>query len=404
MNFEPSPIAREYSDRLLEFMHAYVLPAEEAYRAELALAGNRWRRTPAMQRLQDQARAAGLWNLALSNAEYGAGLSNLDYAPLAEIMGRVLWAVEVFNCNPPDAGNMEVLLHYGDESQKARWLRPLAAGDIRSCYAMTEPEVASSDATNVTTRIVRDGSDYVINGRKWFITGAMHEDCRIAIVMGKTDPTHADPYRQQSQVLVPMDTPGVRVIRPLKTFGYEDEPLGHAEVLFDNVRVPCGNLLFGEGRGFEIAQARLGPGRLQHCMRLIGCAQRALELACSRAATRVAFGKPLGDHGSPREEIARSAAELEQSRLLTLRAADKLDREGNKAARDLVTMAKIAVPTMACGVIDRAIQIHGGAGLTDDLFLAEAYSYARSVRILDGPDQVHLMSLGRQLVKCYGSA
>jgi len=335
----------------------------------------------------------------MPNTEYGQGLNNVEYAPLAEIMGRVIWAVEVFNCSPPDAGNMELLYHYGNEQQKEQWLKPLANGEIRSCYAMTEPKVASSDATNVETLIQRDGDHYVINGHKWFITGAMYDQCKIMILMGKSDPNNPNRHVQQSQILIPMDTPGIKIIRPLSTFGYDDAPIGHAEIILENVRVPAANLLLGEGRGFEIAQGRLGPGRIHHCMRLIGCAQRALEIACQRAEQRVAFGKKLSEQGSVREDIANSATEIEQARLLTLRAADKMDREGNKVARDLIAMAKIAVPNMAVRVIDRAMQVHGAGGFTTDYFLAEAYSYARWMRVGDGPDQVHLMSLGKDLIK-----
>lgn len=403
MDFEHSAKTRDYMQRLTAFMNEYVYPNERVYHAQVAEPGARWKMPPIMAELKAKAKAAGLWNLSQPNTEYGQGLNNVEYAPLAEIMGRVIWAVEVFNCNPPDAGNMELLYHYANEEQKNRWLKPLANGEIRSCYAMTEPKVASSDATNVETTITRDGDDYVINGHKWFITGAMYDQCKVMIVMGKTDPHNPDRHVQQSQILVPMDTPGIRITRALSTFGYEDEPIGHAEVILDNVRVPASNLLLGEGRGFEIAQGRLGPGRIHHCMRLIGCAQRALELACKRVENRVAFGKKLSEQGSVREDIARCATEIEQARLITLRAADKMDREGNKAARDLIAMAKIAVPDMALKVIDRAIQMHGAGGLTADYFLAEAFSYARWMRIGDGPDQVHLMALGKQTIKEYAA-
>ncbi len=319
-------------------------------------------------------------------------------------MGRISWASEIFNCSAPDTGNMEVLTLYGTTEQKKRWLEPLLAGEIRSAFSMTEPEVASSDATNIQCSIRRDGDEYVINGRKWFTSGAMSEDCRLLIVMGKTDPDNPNKHLQQSMVLVPRETPGIRIIRDMRVFGYDDAPVGHPEIVYDNVRVPAANMLLGEGRGFEIAQGRLGPGRIHHCMRLIGCAQRALELMCARAQSRVAFGKPLGEQGSVREDIAHSWCEIEQARLLTLRAAEKMDREGNKAARDLIAAAKVVVPAMAARVIDRAIQIHGGAGVSQDTFLAEAYTYARFMRIGDGPDQVHLSQLGRGLLKRYGTS
>lgn len=386
-------------ERLTAFMQLHVYPNEHEYRAQINQEGARWSIPPLMRDLKRKAQAAGLWNLSLTNTQYGQGLTHLEYAPLAETFGRVLWAAEVFNCNPPDAGNMELLYHYASVDQKRQWLDPLASGEIRSCFAMTEPQVASSDATNVQTRIERVGDTYVINGRKWFTTGVMYDQCKVMIVMGKTDPDNVDVYRRQSQVLVPMSTPGIRIVRPLTTFGYLDEPLGHGEVLLENVKVPVTNIIGGEGRGFEIAQGRLGPGRIHHCMRLIGVAQRALELTCTRAADRRAFGRTLGEQGSVREDIAWSAAQLEQARLLTLHAAAKMDRDGAKEARDLIAMAKIAVPSMAIQVIDRAIQIHGGAGLTADVFLAEAFNYARSLRILDGPDQVHLASLGKHLIR-----
>ncbi len=401
MDFEHSAKTRNYMERLNAFMEEHVYPNEQLYHEQVAQPGQRWKMPPIMAELKSLAKAAGLWNLSMPNTEYGQGLNNVEYAPLAEIMGRVIWAVEVFNCNPPDAGNMELLYHYGNDEQKATWLKPMAEGKIRSCYAMTEPKVASSDATNVETLIQRDGDHYVVNGHKWFITGAMYDQCKIMILMGKTDPHNPNRHLQQSQILIPMDTPGIKIKRPLSTFGYEDQPIGHAEVIMDNVRVPAGNLLLGEGRGFEIAQGRLGPGRIHHCMRLIGCAQRALELACKRVESRVAFGKKLSEQGSVREDIAHSATEIEQARLITLLAADKMDKAGNKAARDLIAMAKIAVPNMAVKVIDRAIQMHGAGGLTADFFMAEAYSYSRWMRIGDGPDQVHLMALGKQLIKDY---
>ncbi len=389
--------------QLTAFMDAWVYPNEHRYREELERPGQRWRVPPVMQELKARARAAGLWNLFLPGEEHGAGLSNRDYAPMAEIMGRVGWASEVFNCNAPDTGNMEVLERYASEAQKAQWLTPLLNGEIRSCYAMTEPDLASSDATNVATSIRRDGDEYVVNGRKWFITGAPYELCRIMILMGKTDPDNPNRHLQQSQILIPMDTPGLTVVRPLTTLGYDDAPLGHAEIRLENVRVPASNLVLGEGRGFEIAQGRLGPGRIHHCMRLIGCAQRALELACRRANSRMAFGRKLAEQGSLRELVALSAAELAQARLLTLHAAERMDALGNKAARDVIAMAKIIVPTMAQNVIDRAIQIHGAGGLSQDYFLAEAFNYARYCRIVDGPDAVHMAALGKSVLAQYAS-
>lgn len=401
MDFEHSPKAIELQGRLSAFMARYVYPAETLY-GEQVESGHRHHRPPILEELKRRARAEGLWNLFLPG-DHGAGISNLEYAPLAEIMGRVSWAPEIFNCSAPDTGNMEVLSLYGTPEQKRRWLDPLLAGEIRSAFSMTEPEVASSDATNIQCSIRRDGEEYVINGRKWFTSGAMSEDCKIFIVMGKTDPSNPNKHLQQSMVLVPRETPGIRIVRDMHVFGYDDAPVGHPEIIYDNVRVPVSNMLLGEGRGFEIAQGRLGPGRIHHCMRLIGCAQRALELMCVRAQSRVAFGKALGEQGSVREDIANSWCEIEQARLLTLRAAEKMDREGNKAARDMIAAAKVVVPNMAIRVIDRAIQIHGAAGVSQDTFLAEAYTYARFMRIGDGPDQVHLSQLGRGLLKRYGT-
>jgi len=401
MDFEHGPKALELQARLDRFMASHVYPVEHLYQQQVEN-DHRHHRPPILEELKQRARAEGLWNLFLPG-DHGAGLNNLEYAPLAEIMGRVSWASEIFNCSAPDTGNMEVLTLYGSAEQKKRWLEPLLAGEIRSAFSMTEPEVASSDATNIQCSIRRDGGDYVINGRKWFTSGAMSEDCRILIVMGKTDPDHPNKHVQQSMILVPRDTPGIRIVRDMRVFGYDDAPVGHPEIVYDNVRVPAANLLLGEGRGFEIAQGRLGPGRIHHCMRLVGCAQRALELMCRRAQSRVAFGKPLGEQGSVREDIAHSWCEIEQARLVTLRAADKMDREGNKAARDLIAAAKVIVPNMAARVIDRAIQVHGGAGVSQDTFLAEAYTYARFMRIGDGPDQVHLAQLGRGLLRRYGA-
>ncbi len=398
MDFDFSPKVQALRERLLAFMEAHVYPNEALWEQQVA-EGERWEPPALLAELKDKARAAGLWNLFLPETygEFSPGLSNLEYAPLAEIMGRVYWASEVFNCNAPDTGNMEVLARYGNEAQQRRWLIPLMNGEIRSAFAMTEPELASSDATNVATSIVRDGDEYVINGRKWYISGACNRHTKIHIVMGKTDPDNRDKYVQQSMVLVPADAPGLKVVRPMRVFGYDDAPEGHAEVVFDNVRVPVGNLLLGEGRGFEIAQGRLGPGRIHHCMRTIGLAQRALEAMCVRAESRVAFGRPLIKQQSVREAIAQSACEIEQARLLTLKAAAKMDKGGNKAAKDLIAMIKIVAPNMGCAVIDRAIQLHGACGLSQDSFLARAYALARSIRLADGPDQVHMMQLGRNL-------
>jgi acyl-CoA dehydrogenase len=398
MNFQHSERSLALQARVREFMQRYVEPVEQLYYEQVQPIAERHRTPPVLQELKARAREQGLWNLFLSGA-HGSGLTNLEYAPVKEIMGRVLWAPEVFNCSAPDTGNMEVLARYGTPEQQERWLRPLMDGRIRSAFSMTEPAVASSDATNIQSKISRDGEHYVINGRKWFTSGAMNEDCELLIVMGKTNPDHADRHRQQSMILVPRDTPGVHIVRDITAFGYDDAPVGHPEIVYDNVRVPATNILLGEGRGFEIAQGRLGPGRIHHCMRLIGCAQRALELMCERANTRVAFGRPLGEQGSVREDIAHSFCDIAQARLLTLQAADKMDREGNKAARDLIAAAKIVVPSMAARVIDRAIQIHGGAGVSQDTFLPRAYVYARFIRIGDGPDQVHLAAIGKELLK-----
>jgi acyl-CoA dehydrogenase len=398
MDFEFSPKVQDIRNRLLAFMDEHVYPNEALY-AEQIDEGDRWQRPALLADLKLKAQQAGLWNLFLPPAygDFSPGLTNLEYAPLAEIMGHVLWAPEVFNCSAPDTGNMEVLARYGNKDQQAEWLVPLLRGEIRSAFCMTEPDVASSDATNIETSMVRDGDDYVINGLKWWSSGACGEECKIFIVMGKTDPDNENRYRQQSMILVPANAEGVTIERPLQVFGYDDAPEGHAEVRFENVRVPASNMLLGEGRGFEIAQGRLGPGRIHHCMRLVGLAQRALEAMCARAESRIAFGRPLSKQQSVREDIARSACDIEQARLLTLKAADRMDKGGNKAAKDLIAMIKIVAPSMACTVIDRAIQIHGGAGVCQDFFLAHAYAAARTIRLADGPDQVHMMQLGRNL-------
>ncbi|MBT7334237.1 MAG: acyl-CoA dehydrogenase [Gammaproteobacteria bacterium] len=394
-----SPDPQILQDLLQRFMDEHIYPNETEYHRQLNDRADRFLTVPLMEELKAKAQAAGLWNLWMPR-DHG-GLSNADYAPLAEIMGRVLWAPEVFNCNAPDTGNMEVFMKYATPAQQERWLTPLLSGEIRSSYAMTEPDVASSDATNVQTRIERDGDDYVINGKKWFITNAPYERTKILIVMGKSDPLNSNRHLQQSQILVPKDTPGVKIVRALTTLGYDDAPLGHAEVHFENVRVPKENILLGEGRGFEIAQGRLGPGRIHHCMRLIGCAQRALEYACRRAVSRETFGKKLSEHQSVLEDIAQSFSEIEQARLLTLKTARRMDEVGAKDARDLIAAAKITVPLMAQTVIDRCMQIHGAGGLTADYPMAEAYNYARWCRQADGPDQVHMMSLGKQLIRRY---
>ena len=401
MNLALSSDAEQLLERLRAFMKAEVYPREAAYHEELAAAENRFAPLKTMDLLKEKAQAAGLWNLWMPK-EF-EGLSNLDYAPLAEEMGRVLWAPEAFNCNAPDTGNMEVFLKYGTPAQQDAWLKPLLAGEMRSSYCMTEPDVASSDATNIETRIERDGDHYRINGKKWFITNAPYERTKIFIVMGVSDPVHENRHQRHSQILVPKHTPGVRIVRPLSTLGYDDAPLGHAEVHFEDVRVPAENLLLGEGRGFEIAQGRLGPGRIHLCMRLIGSAQRALELACQRAERRSTFGRKLSEHQSVLENLALSFSELESLRLLTLKTAATMDAVGAKDARDLIAATKISVPRVTQAIIDRCMQIHGAGGLTADYPMAEAFNYARWCRQADGPDEVHMMALGRQLVKRYGA-
>ncbi len=381
-------------EKLEAFMDRYIYPNEKRYADEVE-AGDRWQPSVVMEELKSKARAEDLWNLFLTHSKNGVGLTNLEYAPLCEIMGRSPIAPEALNCSAPDTGNMETLDLYGTEEQKERWLKPLLEGRIRSCFAMTEPAVASSDATNIESTIVRDGDHYVINGRKWWTTGAPDPRCKIAIFMGKTDPRHPDRHRQQSMVLVPMDTPGVKVLRPLTVFGYDDAPHGHAEVLFENVRVPRSNMLLGEGRGFEIAQGRLGPGRIHHCMRAIGMAERALEDMCRRVKSRVAFGKPLAEQGVTVERIAEARIMIEQARLLVLKAAYMMDTVGNKAARAEIAMIKVAIPNMLGKVVDMAMQAHGAAGLSGDFGLARLYAGARSLRIVDGPDEVHRAQIGR---------
>jgi len=392
MNFEFSEKTREFQRRLLAFMDEHIYPNEQRYYQETE--NSRWQPTRVIEELKPKARAAELWNLFLPDDENGAGLTNLEYAPLCEIMGRSPMAPEAFNCSAPDTGNMEVLARYGTPEQKERWLKPLLAGEIRSCFAMTEPSVASSDATNISARIVRDGNEYVINGRKWWSSGAGDPRCKIAIFMGKTDAS-APVHQQQSMILVPMDLPGVKVIRLLTVFGYDHAPHGHAEIAFRNVRVSASNLLLGEGRGFEIAQGRLGPGRIHHCMRCIGVAERALELMCKRVQSRVAFGKALAEQGTIRAEIAKSRMEIDQARLLTLKAADMMDTVGNKAARTEIAMIKVVAPNVTLRVLDRAIQAHGGAGVSQDTFLASAWANVRTLRLADGPDEVHTESIAK---------
>ncbi|MEK9751786.1 MAG: acyl-CoA dehydrogenase family protein [Rhodospirillaceae bacterium] len=398
MDFEYSPRTLELKARLEAFMDDYVYPNEQVFYDQLDVGETRWQVVPIMEELKAKAKAAGLWNLFLPESELGAGLSNLEYAPLCEVMGRVHWAPEVFNCSAPDTGNMETLERYGTAEQKEHWLKPLLAGEIRSAFAMTEPGVASSDATNIETSIVRDGDDYVINGLKWWTSGIGSPHCKILIVMGKTDPT-ADRYTQQSMILVPRDAPGITVKRMLTVAGYDDAPHGHGEVLFDNVRVPAANMLLGEGRGFEIAQGRLGPGRIHHCMRIIGVAERSLELMCKRAAERTAFGKLLAEQGVTHERIAESRIEIEMCRLLVLKAAYMMDMVGNKAARQEIAMIKVAAPNMALGFIDRAMQLHGGGAMSQEFPLAYMWARMRALRFADGPDEVHRQQIARMELK-----
>jgi acyl-CoA dehydrogenase len=392
MSCELNQKTKILQSRLQEFMEAHVYPNEKRFHDEVER--ERWKPTKIVEELKVKARAAGLWNLFLPDDERGAGLTNLEYAPLCEIMGRSHMAPEVFNCSAPDTGNMEVLARYGTPEQKEKWLRPLLAGEIRSCFSMTEPDVASSDATNIEASIVRNGNEYVINGRKWWSSGAGDPRCKISIFMGKTDPA-APAHKQQSMILVPMDAPGLKIVRMLTVFGYDHAPHGHAEIEFVNVRVPVSNMLLGEGRGFEIAQGRLGPGRIHHCMRCIGAAERALEIMCARVQSRVAFGKTLGEQGTIRADIAASRMEIEQARLLTLKAAHMMDAVGNKAARAEIAMIKVVAPNVALRVLDRAIQAHGGAGVSQDTFLASAWAAIRTLRLADGPDEVHIESIAK---------
>jgi acyl-CoA dehydrogenase len=399
MAFEPSAKTRALQEKLEAFMREHVYPNESRWHEEIER--DRWKPTRIIEELKPKARAAGLWNLFLPNDENGAGLTNLEYAPLCEVMGRSHMAPEVFNCSAPDTGNMEVLARYGTPEQKEKWLEPLLAGEIRSCFAMTEPDVASSDATNISSSIRREGESYVIDGRKWWSSGAGDPRCKIAIFMGKTDPS-APTHKQQSMILVPTDTPGVQIVRLLSVYGYDHAPHGHAEIVFDNVRVPATNMLLGEGRGFEIAQGRLGPGRIHHCMRCIGAAERALELMCKRVQSRTAFGKPIAEQGTIRADIAKSRIEIDQARLLTLEAAHKMDTVGNKAARGEIAMIKVVAPNVALAVIDRAVQAHGAAGVSQDTFLASAWAMIRTLRIADGPDEVHVESIARLELAKYG--
>ncbi len=394
MDFEYSPKVKALQKRVGAFMETHVYPNQKRYKDEVA-SGDRWQPVAVIEELKKKARAEELWNLFLPESEYGAGLTNLEYAPLCEIMGRVSFAPEVFNCSAPDTGNMEVFARYATKEMQNKWLKPLLEGEIRSCFAMTEPRVASSDATNIESRIERRGDSYIINGRKWWSSGAPDPRCKLFIFMGKTDPSNPDRHKQQSMILVPRDAKGVKIVRWLPVFGFDDAPHGHAEVEFENVEVPVSNMLLGEGRGFEIAQGRLGPGRIHHTMRAIGQAEMALEKMCKRVQSRVAFGKPIAEQTVTLERIAESRIAIDQARLLVLKAADMMDKVGNKAAAAEIAMIKVAAPNMLCRVIDWAIQAHGGAGVTEDFGLAEMYAHARSMRIFDGPDEVHRNQIAR---------
>ncbi len=406
MPFDYSPKSIEFQRRLEVFMQGHVWPNELVHAVQLRDAQDRFGPLPLIEELKNKARAEGLWNLFVpeshgEDCDHG-GLGNLDYYPLAEMMGRVPWSAEIFNCSAPDTGNMEVLMKYATAEQQEKWLTPLLAGEIRSSYAMTEPQVASSDATNIELSMKLDGDEWLLDGRKWFITGAMNQLTRVFIVMGKSDPDNPDRHKQQTQVLVPKNTPGLEVVRALTTLGYDDAPTGHAEICFDQVRVPAQNVLLGAGRGFEIAQGRLGPGRMHHCMRLVGAAQRALEITCQRVQSRSTFGCKLGRHQSVREDIARSFSEIEMARLLVQKTCHRMDRVGAQAARDMIAASKTSVPLMVQNIIDRCMQMHGAGGLTGDYFLAEAFNYARWCRQADGPDQVHQMALGKQIIERFG--
>ena len=403
MNFEYTSKINNLIDEIKVFMDKFIYPNEQVYFEAIESSESRWNIPPVIEEIKDEAKKVNLWNLFLPDSDYGAGLSNLEYAPLAEIMGRSFIAPEAFNCSAPDTGNMEVFVRYGTNEQKEKWLEPLLKGEIRSAFAMTEPNVASSDATNIQSTIKADGDDYIINGHKWWTSGAMDPRCKVIIFMGKTD-LNANRYSQQSMIIIPVDTPGVKIVRPLSVYGYDDAPHGHAEVIFKDVLVPKKNILLGEGRGFEIAQGRLGPGRIHHCMRLIGLAERAFELMCKRANQREAFGKKISEQGVVREMIARSRIEIDQARLLTLKAADIMDKYGNKIAKKEIAMIKIVAPNMATNVIDRAIQVHGGGGVSSEFPLAAAWAMARTLRLADGPDEVHMaqlakLELGMQKIK-----
>ena len=402
MNFEYTEKSKSLQEKLKQFIVKYIAPVEEEVEMFHRDPVNAWKKWPGLEGLKQKAKDEGLWNLFLpkSYGDLSPGLTNMEYAPLAEIMGRILWSSEIFNCSAPDTGNMEVLAKYGTPEQQDKWLKPLMNGAIRSAFLMTEPDVASSDATNIETAIVADGDDYVINGTKWWSSGAMDPNCKIAIVMGKTD-YDAPRHLQQSMILVPMDTPGLQIVRPLTVFGYNDSPEGHAEIILDNVRVPKENLLVGEGQGFAIAQGRLGPGRIHHCMRLIGMSQRSLELMSDRTTKRTPFGRTLDTYSSIRQDVANSACEIEQTRLLVLSAADKMDRLGNKEAKDLIAMIKIVTPNMTLRVVDRAMQIMGGRGVSSDTPLAHFFAAGRMLRLADGPDEVHMSQLGKNIIKKY---